>query len=144
MNRPKIVVEVNGGVVQAVYSDDPETTVALVDWDSEDSGPTEPNLVTATGADGREYLGFVGEIPADAWDAMPQETREAVQKGTDWMNRTNEPQPPDRNFLPSLSLVPPPSLHNRGCGGTIRHEAQHTTSSQNPKDPALLRSPGCV
>ena len=29
MNRPRIVVEVNGGVVQAVYSDDPQTTIAL-------------------------------------------------------------------------------------------------------------------
>jgi hypothetical protein len=84
MNRPRIVVEVNGGVVQAIYSDAPQMTVALVDWDSEDSGPTEPYLVTAKGADGREYLGFVGEIPADAWNSMPQETREAVEKGTDW------------------------------------------------------------
>ena len=85
MNNPlRLGVEVNGGVVQAVYSDDPQTTIALVDWDSEDSDPTEPYLVTTTGADGREYLGFVGEIPADAWDSMPQETREAVQKATSW------------------------------------------------------------
>ncbi len=84
MNRPRIVVEVNGGVVQAVYSDDPETTVALVDWDSEDADPTEPNLITTTGADGREYLGYAGEVPADPWDDMPQETREAVQKATNW------------------------------------------------------------
>ena len=84
MNRPRIVVEVNGGVVQAVYSDDPETTVALVDWDSEDADTTEPNLITTTGADGRKYVGFAGEVPADPWDNMPQETREAVQKATNW------------------------------------------------------------
>ena len=84
MNRPRIVVEVNGGVVQAIYSDDPQTTVALVDWDSEEAERNDPNLVTATGADGREYLGFAGEVPADAWETMPQETREAVQKVTNW------------------------------------------------------------
>ncbi len=84
MNRPRIVVEVNGGVVQAVYSDDPGTTVALVDWDSEDADPTEPYLFTTTGADGREYVAFAGEVPADPWDTMPQETREAIQKATDW------------------------------------------------------------
>jgi len=84
MHRPRIVVEVNGGVVQAVYSDDPQATVALVDWDTESADPSEPYLVTTKGADGREYVGYVGEVPADRWDTMPQETRQAVQKGTDW------------------------------------------------------------
>jgi hypothetical protein len=31
----KIVIEINGGVVQEVYSDDPAVTVVVVDWDTE-------------------------------------------------------------------------------------------------------------
>jgi len=81
MNRPRIVVEVNGGVVQAVYSDDPQTTVALVDWDSEDSGPTEPNLVTAKGADGREYVGFAGEFPPTRGTPCPRKPAKPWRRG---------------------------------------------------------------
>src|SRR5207245_6297305 len=57
------------------------------------------------------------------------------------MNRTNEPKSPDRNFLPFLSLVPPSSLHNRGCAGTIRPKPEHTKTSEIPKDSGVLRSP---
>jgi hypothetical protein len=41
----KIIIEVNGGVVQEVYCDDPAVAVVLVDWDNKDCParfPTTP------------------------------------------------------------------------------------------------------
>jgi hypothetical protein len=38
----KIVIEVSGGVVQEVYSDDPSVNVVLIDWDNDETGQPVP------------------------------------------------------------------------------------------------------
>lgn len=43
-NRPTLIVEVQGGLVTAVYSDAP-LKVLLLDWDTEGSLPGAPDLV---------------------------------------------------------------------------------------------------
>ena len=73
----KIVIEVSGGMVQAVYCDAPEVTVVLVDWDT-DGG--EPSNGTHFVRDkfGTKHLVLSVEFPKSPMDVMPQETRAAV------------------------------------------------------------------
>ncbi|HZT43033.1 MAG TPA: hypothetical protein VFA07_12770 [Chthonomonadaceae bacterium] len=63
-----IVIEVLGGVVQAVYSDDPSREVVLIDWDNINIG------------------GTTGVIRVSHLDQVPEETRQQilrVERGTE-------------------------------------------------------------
>jgi len=49
MNKPAITVVVEGGVVQSVFSSDPNTEVTLIDWDDyEDASPEEEKGMEVT------------------------------------------------------------------------------------------------
>jgi hypothetical protein len=67
----KVVIEVNGGVVQEVYSNDPAITVVLVDWDS-----------IRDGGKSAAVLHIAPFIPA-----LPDDTRREVEKtlGKNWI-----------------------------------------------------------
>ena len=76
-----VIVEVQGGVLQAVYSDRP-TKIVLVDWDTEGCQPGEPNLVTVQDAAGTEHLVWAVEFPPAPLGKMPAETQEAALKSS--------------------------------------------------------------
>src|SRR5574340_142193 len=42
---PKIVLTIDGGLVQEVFASDPAITVALVDWDTEGRDPSDNGIV---------------------------------------------------------------------------------------------------
>lgn len=71
----KIVIEVVGGVVQEVYSDDPE--VIVVDWDTEGCEPGKHAYVVEDSG-GHEHLAFAEVIPPTPIENSPLETWSAV------------------------------------------------------------------
>lgn len=74
----KIVIEINGGVVQEVYSDDPAVTVVVVDWDTEGSEPSNDNHVV-TDEMGHEHLAHAAVIEPTPVDMLPVETKAVVE-----------------------------------------------------------------
>jgi hypothetical protein len=60
--KQKIIVEMRGGVLVAVYARDPAIEVLLVDWDDVEAGSTQASV----------------PFPVDALDQMPAETKAAV------------------------------------------------------------------
>jgi hypothetical protein len=80
----KIVVEVNGGVVQEIYSDDPVVTVVVVDWDTEGSVPDRNTHVVLDELD-NEFLAHAVVFEVTPMEMLPLETRaatEAAQKAS--------------------------------------------------------------
>ena len=73
----KIVIEVNGGVVQEVYSDDP-VTVVVVDWDTEGSEPGGSNYLVMDDM-GYEHLAHAAIVKPTPTDMLPVETKAAVE-----------------------------------------------------------------
>lgn len=45
----EIVITVSGGCVRSVYSDDPDTRVVLLDWDSVDASDADEHLSVPSG-----------------------------------------------------------------------------------------------
>lgn len=74
----KIVIEVNGGVVQEVYSDDPAVTVIIVDWDTEGSESDDSNHVVEDDV-GNEHLAHAAVVEPTPIHMLPVETRAAVE-----------------------------------------------------------------
>ncbi len=74
---PRVIVEVQGGLVQEVYCDDPSVEVVLVDWDTEGCEPDADDLVTV----GDDLVRAVPFQTTPAKD-MPPETAEAVERVT--------------------------------------------------------------
>lgn len=74
----KIVVEINGGVVQEVYSDDLAITVVVVDWDTEGSEPGNGNYVVEDEM-GNEHLAHAAIAKPTPVEMLPTETRAAVE-----------------------------------------------------------------
>ena len=66
--KQRIVIEMRGGVLVAVYAQDPAIEVLLVDWDDDvEAGSTQISV----------------PFPVDALDQMPAETKAAVgERGT--------------------------------------------------------------
>jgi hypothetical protein len=61
--KQKIIIEIRGGVLVAVYAQDPAIEVLLVDWDDDvEAGSTRVSV----------------PFPVDALDQMPAETKAAV------------------------------------------------------------------
>ena len=52
MTKPQLVINLNGGLVQDVFSSVPGLQVLVVDWDVEDSFPGEPGIVDVPLPDG--------------------------------------------------------------------------------------------
>jgi hypothetical protein len=80
----KIVVEVNGGVVQEIYSDDPAVTLIVVDWDTEGSVPDRNTHVVLDELD-NEFLVHAVVVEATPLEMLPLETlaaAEAAQKAS--------------------------------------------------------------
>lgn len=75
----KIIIEVDGGVVQEVYCDDPNVTVVLVDWDTEGCSPDERGLITVHDDSGRERLARVIELPTATIESLARDTQEAAK-----------------------------------------------------------------
>jgi hypothetical protein len=65
--KQKIIVEMRGGVLVAVYARDPAIEVLVVNWDDVEAGSTQASV----------------PFPVDALDQMPAETKAAVgERGT--------------------------------------------------------------
>ena len=65
--KQRIVVEMRGGVLVAIYAQDPAIEVFVVDWDDIQAGSTQTNV----------------PFPVEAFDKMPPETKAAVgERGT--------------------------------------------------------------
>jgi hypothetical protein len=60
--KQKIIVEIRGGVLVAIYARDPAIEVLVVDWDEVEAGPTQANV----------------PFPVEGLDQMPAETKDAV------------------------------------------------------------------
>jgi hypothetical protein len=73
----KIVVEINGGCVQEVYSDDPAVTVVVVDWDTDGSEPGDGNYFVEDDL-GNEHLAHTAVFEPTPVELLPIETRAAV------------------------------------------------------------------
>lgn len=74
----KIVIEVNGGVVQEVYSNDPNVTVVIVDWDTEGAEPGNGNHGVKDEL-GNEYLAHAVTVELTPIYMLPLETQAAVK-----------------------------------------------------------------
>lgn len=80
----KIVVEVNCGVVQEIYSDDPAVTVVVVDWDTEGSVADRNTHIVFDELD-NEFLAHAVVVEPTPLEMLPLETRaatEAAQKAS--------------------------------------------------------------
>ena len=65
--KQRIVIEMRGGVLVAVYAQDPAIEVFVVDWDDIQAGSTQANV----------------PFPVEPLDQMPAETKAAVgERGT--------------------------------------------------------------
>lgn len=60
--KQRIVIEMRGGVLVAVYAQDPAIKVFVVDWDDIQEGSTRANV----------------PFPVEPLDQMPPETKDAV------------------------------------------------------------------
>lgn len=74
----KIVVEVNGGVVQEIYSDDPAVTVVVVDWDTEGNVADHNTHVVLDELD-NEFLAHAVVVEVTPLEMLPLETRAAAE-----------------------------------------------------------------
>jgi hypothetical protein len=74
--KPKLVIDVSGGVVQAVFTD-ADMDVILVDWDAEGCVPGENNVVEVDGK-----CVHAVHYPTSSMSEMPEETAEAVGKAS--------------------------------------------------------------
>jgi hypothetical protein len=73
MKKPTILIEVRGGVVVAVYSDDSQSRVLLLDWDE------RSDRFPYRRAEAAQY-------PVDKFDAMPADTAELALKAANDQN----------------------------------------------------------
>jgi hypothetical protein len=74
-----VVVEVQGGVVQAIHGS-PGIVAVVVDWDTDGVDGSEPCLVTVHDEDGEEVQAFAGRWETSPMSDMAVETAEAVRK----------------------------------------------------------------
>jgi hypothetical protein len=74
--KPKLVIDVSGGVVQAVFTDS-DMDVILVDWDAEGCPPGENNVVEVDGK-----CVHAAQYQTSSLNEMSEETAEAVGKAS--------------------------------------------------------------
>lgn len=85
-HQPKIVLNISGGVLQDVFGSDPAIAVALVDWDTEGSDPSENGIVEIPDGRGGMQLAAVAKYPVlPLTDLAGTETDAALKAaGLDW------------------------------------------------------------
>ena len=74
----KIIIEVVGGVVQGVYSSDPEGDVVLVDWDTDGASADEHGMVVVENKRGRSEIARAVKFPTATLRRLPPETKAAA------------------------------------------------------------------
>ena len=84
--KPKIVLNISGGVLREVFALDPATEAALVDWDTEGSAPSDRGIVEVPDRWAGTKLVAVTEYPVLPWhDMSGTETNMALKAaGLDW------------------------------------------------------------
>lgn len=84
--KPKIVLNISGGVLQDVFGSDPTIAVALVDWDTEGSDPSENDIIEIPDGRGGTQLAAVAEYPVlPLTDLAGTETEAALKAaGLNW------------------------------------------------------------
>ena len=70
MAKTQIVINVSGGLVQDVFCSDPDTQVALVDWDTETCDPADDDIVAVNTADGHARFAHVAEYAAHPFSSL--------------------------------------------------------------------------
>jgi hypothetical protein len=77
---PKIVLTMDGGLVQEVFASDPAITVALVDWDTEGCDPSDNGIVEIPDERGGTQLAHVAECPVEPLEQLAGTETEAALK----------------------------------------------------------------
>jgi hypothetical protein len=78
MTKKKLVIEMEGGVVQEVYADDPALEVVLVDWDS--AGADSELVIKVKDSGGKSLSVWAAKFPFVSLDRMPVETCQAAEQ----------------------------------------------------------------
>jgi len=60
MPKPRVVITMNGGLIQDAYSTNPDVELIVVDLDTEDCDPKVIELVEVADAQGGSNCAFVG------------------------------------------------------------------------------------
>lgn len=84
--KPKIVLNISGGVLQDVFGSDPTIAVALVDWDTEGSDPSENDIIEIPDGRGGTQLAAVAKYPVLPLTDLTGTEADAALKaaGLDW------------------------------------------------------------
>jgi hypothetical protein len=77
---PKIILNMSGGLVQEVFGSDPAITVALVDWDTEGSDPSDNGMVEIPDERGGTQLAHVAECGVEPLEQLAGTETEAALK----------------------------------------------------------------
>jgi hypothetical protein len=77
---PKVVLNMGGGLVQEVFASDPAITVALVDWDTEGSDPSDDGIVEIPDERGGTQLAHVAERAVEPLEQLAGTETEAALK----------------------------------------------------------------
>ena len=84
--KPKIVLNISGGVLQDVFGSDPATEVILVDWDCEGCSPSDTGIVEIPDGLGGTRLAVVADYPVrPLTDLMGRDVDTAIAAaGLNW------------------------------------------------------------
>jgi hypothetical protein len=77
---PKVALNMGGGLVQEVFASDPAITVALVDWDTEGSDPSDNGMVEIPDGRGGTQLAHVAECLVEPLEQLTGTDTEAALK----------------------------------------------------------------
>ena len=77
---PKIVLTMDGGLVQEVFASDPAITIALVDWDTEGCDPSDNGIVEIPDERGGTQLAHVAECSVEPLEQLADTETEAALK----------------------------------------------------------------
>lgn len=90
-STPIVVVEISGGALQAAYVSDTNTSLRLVDWDTDGSQPDADNDVVAViDENGRSRFAVVAEFSTARIDQLPTVTRQAIERAGLWPGKQPE------------------------------------------------------
>jgi hypothetical protein len=88
-----VVVNVSGGIVQDVFCSRPDTRVLVVDWDCQDSDPSDDGIVQVSDRSGRTTLAAVAEFPASPLQMAAGSDVEAALEAAGLSLRPHEGEP---------------------------------------------------
>lgn len=95
--RQQVVLDISGGVLQAVHASAPAIHVVCVDWDCDGCEPGDNGMVEITDANGRQCVSAVAEYPVSPLSALAGTNTAAALKaaGIQW----REESPPSINQI---------------------------------------------